>query len=394
MTDLAHTNQPMLHLTEGGPTYRIEKRLGLVREESPHILRRALLAVLVTWVPLLALSALQGAAIGHRVDVPFLRDFAVHARFLLALPLLFIGEIVLGPHLGHASAHFVHSGLVHEEDFGRFDRAIGDGLRWRDSTLAEVLLVFLAYSFAVIGLTSMAVQASTWYAIHSGSTVTLTWAGWWFVLFCVPFFHFLILRWLWRLFLWGQFLWRMSKLNLQLIATHPDESGGLAFVGESHRFFAIILFAVSITVSGILANELVYDKVSLQQFAPMIAAYVIVMVVLFLLPLFVFAPILLKTKRAGLYKYGTLATEYTASFQRKWVETKPPREEALLGTGDIQSLADLGNSFAFIEKMDPVPMGPRTPLALVAACLIPMVPLLLTVMPLKDVLRMLLKFAV
>ncbi len=222
----------------------------------------------------------------------------------------------------------------------------------------------------------MAVQASTWYAIRTDSTVTLTWAGWWFVLFCVPFFHFLLLRWLWRLFLWGQFLWRMSKLNLQLIATHPDQSGGLAFVGESHRFFAIILFAFSLTVSGVLANDVVYDKVPLQHFAPLIAAYVIVMVLLFLLPLFVFAPILLKTKRAGLYKYGTLATEYTASFQKKWVETKPPREEVLLGTGDIQSLADLGNSFGFIEKMDPVPMGPRTPLALVAACLIPMVPLL------------------
>ncbi len=112
MTDLAHTNQPMLHLTAGGPTYRIEKRLGLIRDESPHILRRALLAVLVTWVPLLALSALQGTATGHRVEVPFLRDFAVHARLLLAVPLLFIAETVLGPHLGHASAHFVHSGLV------------------------------------------------------------------------------------------------------------------------------------------------------------------------------------------------------------------------------------------------------------------------------------------
>ena len=155
----------MLHLTEGGPTYRIEKRLGLVREESPQIFRRALLAVLLTWVPLLALSALQGTAIGHRVDVPFLRDFAVHARFLLAVPLLFIAETVLGPQVGHASAHFVHSGLVLEEDFGRFDRAIRDGLRWRDSTLAEVVLIFVAYSFAALGLISMSIQASTWYAV-------------------------------------------------------------------------------------------------------------------------------------------------------------------------------------------------------------------------------------
>jgi len=99
----------------------------------------------------------------------------------------------------------------------------------------------------------------------------------------------------------------------------------------------------------------------------------------------------LHTKRTGLYKYGTLATEYTSSFQKKWIDTPPPREEALLGSGDIQSLADLGNSFAFIEKMGPLPMGPRTPIVLVAACLVPMVPLLLTVMPLEDVVKMLLK---
>jgi len=392
MTDPVRTNEPMLLLIEGGPTYRIEKRLGLVREQSPRVLRRALLSVLVTWIPLLVLSILQGTAIRHRVAIPFLRDFAVHARFLLAVPLLLFAETVLGPHLGRASLHFIHSGVVLEEDFKHFDTAVKEGLRWRDSAVAELVMVLLAYSFAAIALTSLAVQSSTWYAIRSDTSVSLTWAGWWFVLFCVPLFHFLVLRWLWRLFLWGQFLWRMSKLNLNLIPTHPDEAGGLAFVGEAHRFFSIILFAFSVAGAGVLANDVVYDKIPLPHFGPLIAIYVIVAVGLVLLPLFVFCPLLLKTKRTGLYKYGTLATEYTSSFQKKWVDTPPPREEVLLGTGDIQSLADLGNSFAFIEKMGPLPMGPRTPINLVAACLIPMVPLLLTMMPLKDVLKMLFKF--
>jgi hypothetical protein len=316
----------------------------------------------------------------------------VHARFLLAVPILLFAETILGPHLGRASLHFVHSGLVPEEDFKRFDTAVKDGLRWRDSTIAELVILLLAYFSAATALKSMAVQVSTWYVIRTDSTVSLTWAGWWFVLFCVPLFQFLELRWIWRLFLWGQFLWRMSRLHLQLVPTHPDEAGGLAFVGEAHRFFSIILFAFSIAVSGVLANSVVYDKIPLQHFAPLIAAYVIIVVALVLVPLFVFAPILLKTKRNGLYEYGALATEYTSSFQKKWVDIQPPREETLLGTGDIQSLADLGNSFSFIEKMDPLPMGPRTPIVLVAACLIPMVPLLLTMMPLTDVIKMLFKF--
>ena len=391
MTDHAPTNRPMLILTEGGPTYRIEKRLGLVREQSPRIMRRAFLSILLTWVPLLALSALQGTAVGHHVAMPFLRDFAVHARFILAVPLLIFAEVILGPHLGHASVHFIHSGVVLEEDFKRFDNAVERGLRWRDSTIAELSLVLLAYIFAIISLSSMAVQASTWHEVRIGPTASLTWAGWWFVLFCVPLFQFLTLRWLWRLFLWGQFLWRMSKLNLKLISTHPDEAAGLAFVGEAHRFFSIILFAVSIATASVLANDIVYDNISLTHFAPAIALYVIVSVAIFLAPVFVFCPILFQTKRSGLLKYGTLAMEYTSSFQKKWIDAPHPREEELLGTGDIQSLADLGNSFSFIEKMGLLPTGHRTPVIFAFACLIPMAPLLLTMMPLEEVVKMLFK---
>jgi len=391
VTDSEHTGRPMLFLTEGGPTYRIEKRLGMIHERGPRLVRRSMFAICLTWVTLLVLCLFQGTAYGDRVAIPFLRDFAAYTRFLLALPLLVVAVNVLGPHIAHASAHFVRSGLVVEEDFKRFDQAVEKGLRWRDSVIAEIILVLLAYCGAFSALKGMAVEVSTWYADRTGTGFSLTMAGWWFAFFCVPLFQFLMLRWLWRLFLWGQFLWRMSKLHLQLIPTHPDEAGGLGFVGEAHRFFSVIIFAFSIASTGVVANEVVYGKVPLPHFAPLIGTYVVLVVILFLLPLAVFAPLLLRTKRRGLYEYGSLATEYTSSFQKKWIETRPPREEALLGTGDIQSLADLGNSFAFIDKMGPMPMDKRTPITMVAACLIPMVPLLLTMMPLKDVLKLVFK---
>jgi hypothetical protein len=381
----------MLRLTEGGPTYRIEKWLGLVHEQSSRTVRRAMFSICLTWLPLLILCLLEGTAYGDSVAIPFLRDFAAYTRFLLALPLLVVAVTILGPHIAHSSVHFVRSGLVVEEDYKRFDEAVEKGLRWRDSVIAEVILVLLAYCAAFSSLKSLAVAVSTWYANRTGMGFTLTPAGWWFAFFCVPLFQFLLLRWLWRLFLWGQFLWRMSKLHLQLIPTHPDEAGGLGFVGEAHRFFSIIIFAFSISAAGVLANDIVYGKIALPHFTPLIAIFVIILVIVFLLPLAVFAPLLLQTKRRGLYEYGSLATEYTSSFQKKWIETRPPRDEALLGSGDIQSLADLGNSFAFIDKMGPMPMDKRTPITMVAACLIPMVPLLLSMMPLKDVLKLVFK---
>jgi hypothetical protein len=381
-----------LTLTEGGPTYQIERRVGLIRHNSPLLVRRALLSVCVTWFPLLALAALQGNATGHHIPVPFLGDFAVHTRFLLAVPLLLAAETIIGPRLAGAASHFVGAGVVLKEDLVRFASAVDRGLALRDSRVAEGLFVLLAYTITFFAAGSTAIHVSTWAALRDASGLSRTWAGWWQFVFCIPLFHFLTIRWLWRLFLWSQFLWRMSKLKLNLMPTHPDEAGGLAFVGEAQRFFGVIVFAYSAMAAGVLANGVIYDRIPLQHFAAVIAIYAVVAMVIILAPLVVFAGPLVKTKRAGMHEYGALATEYTTAFNQKWIVAPRRPEEELLGSGDIQSLADLGNSFGFIEKMNALPMGPRTPIHLALASLLPMAPLLLTVMPLKDVLQLLFKF--
>jgi hypothetical protein len=225
---------------------------------------------------------------------------------------------------------------------------------------------------------------------RSGSGVSLTWAGWWLILYCVPLFQFLSLRWLWRLFLWGQFLWRMTKLNLHLAPTHPDGAAGLGFVGEAQRFFAVILIAYSVVVAGVLANSVVYDNILLVHFASAIAAYVIAAVLVILIPLFVFAPFYSRRRYRGWPSTGAwrLSIRNPSSKSGSWIVAissryclEPPSLE----------LPDLGNSFAFVEKMTLLPMGSRTPIHLAIACLIPMAPLLLTVMPLKDILEFLFK---
>jgi hypothetical protein len=386
--------QPSQHrrflITDGGPSHRLEVRLGLMRADPTGFIRRSFVCILATWVPLLVLSALQGNAIGHLVNMPFVGDFAAHARFLLALPLL-LAATIIGPWLADAASHFVDSGLVTAEDFKQFDAAIDLGLGWRDSSMAELVLVLLAYALSFANLISMAVHVSTWYAVRTDSGITMTWAGWWLVLFCVPLMQFLILRWLWRSFLWAQFLWRMNRLELQLVPTHPDQAAGLAFVGEAQQYFAIVLFAFSIAVAGVLANGIIYDGVSLSHFAPVIAIYVIAAVAVFFVPICVFSATLWRTKRLGLLQYAKLGDEYTATFHRKWISNRAQAKEALLGTADIQSLADLGNSYSFVRRMNLVPTQLYTPVYLTLACLIPMAPLALTMMPLQKILKIALK---
>jgi hypothetical protein len=382
-----YPNARPLLLLEGGPLYRIEKRVGLTKTRAPVIVRAALSAVL-TWVPLLILSLIEGTAYGHNVPVPFLRDFSAYSRFLLAVPLFFLAEIVIGPRIGESAEHFVTSGVVVQKDFDTFDAAIENSLRLRDSVLVEVIILILSYIVTITAFRTLTVHVSTWSAIRTATGISITLPGWWLILFCAPLLNFLMMRWLWRLFLWFRFLSKVCKLDLQLFPTHPDESGGLGFVGEAQRFFGILPFAYSFGAAGVIANSLIYDKVPLVSYAALAAIYAVCVLFVLVLPLAIFTPKLLAAKRKGLHQYGTLGTAYTGAFQYKWVFGENPHHEALLGTNDIQSLADLGKSYRLVDKMNAFPVDLRSILHLVIASLLPLASLLLAVMPLKDLLKL------
>ncbi len=388
----SNSNQRALLLTEGGPLYRIQKRLKLVRDREPRLLKVAGLSILLTWLTLFLLSAAQGTAYRTTaVVVPFLHDFATYTRFLIGVPLLILAESTLGPRLADAASFFITSGLVLQKDYARFDAAVARALRLRDSAVVELLIAAGAYAISLTAMKTMSIQVSTWSAAHSETGISLTWAGWWLVGFCAPFFNFLMLRWIWRLFLWAQFLSAMNKLDLQLFPPHPDESGGLGFLGRAQQFFAIILFGYSAATAGVLADSVIYDKVPLQTYGAPIVAYVVILVGIIIAPLLIFALRLHAAKIKGLYQYSSLATNYTSAFQHKWISKDQEAGEPLLGTADIQSLADLGNSFGFVKGMNSLPMNPRTPIQLALACLIPMAPLLLIVIPLKEMLKLIFK---
>ena len=123
--------------------------------------KRALLSILVTWVPLLILSLLQGTAYGRKIPVPLLRDFAVHARFVFSVSLLLFAENILGPRIAEAAEQFVKSKVVLAPDYASFDQAITRGLKKRDSITAEIVIAVLAFVVSVGGFLITAVHVST-----------------------------------------------------------------------------------------------------------------------------------------------------------------------------------------------------------------------------------------
>ncbi len=377
-------------IVEGGPLYCFQLHLGLATERAPRIVRRAMIFALVSWLPLLILSALQGLVLAN-VKIPFLYDPAVYSRFLVAVPLLILAEVVISPRLAAATNQFIASDLVLEQHYGEFDAAIADSLRLRDSTVAEIIILAITCLSAFETLRIFSPTVSAWNSLLLGSGHQFTLAGYWYTLVSIPIFQFLVYRWLWRAFIWHRFLWRVSRLDLQLVPTHPDQAGGLGFLGEANRLFAVFIFAYAATGAGVFARELLFEKVPIQSFQIPVAAYVVISLLLFLGPLFMFAPALLRTRRLGLHQYSTLGAKLGRLYDQKWVKGNHPAGESLLSTSDNASLANYSHDYELVNQMRVFPFEPRTVVVLALAGLLPMVPLLATVMPMQEIFKLLLK---
>ena len=126
---------------------------------------------------------------------------------------------------------------------------------------------------------------------------------------------------------------------------------------------------------------------ALPDFKIEIAIFVIIMQVVVLGPLLVFAPQLAGAKRTGLREYGTLAERYVREFDTKWLRGAAPANEPLVGSADIQSLADLANSFEVVRTMRIAPVTRDAVIQLAVLTLVPVVPLALTMMPLEELLK-------
>ena len=236
----------------------------------------------------------------------------------------------------------------------------------------------------------MALGASSWYAAVDGTNLHLTLPGYWYSFVSIPIFQFILLRWYLRLVIWYWLLWRVSRLNLRLIPTHPDTAGGIGFLGGSSHAFGPVLLAQGAVLAGVISNRILYEGQNLVAFKWTIVGLIGFFVLTVLGPLTVFSPHLFQSKRVGLMEYGNLATLYAADFDKKWLRGGA-KNEALLGTADIQSLSDLANSYAVVRQMRSVPFDFNDVKIIVAATVIPVLPLLLTIMPLEELLHRLLK---
>jgi hypothetical protein len=233
-------------------------------------------------------------------------------------------------------------------------------------------------------------DVSSWYSPTPG-TFHPSLAGWWFGLVSLPLFQFLLFRWYYRLFIWARFLWQVSRIKLDLVPLHPDRSGGLGFLSGVTFAFMPLLMAQGALLAGMMANRIFYTGAVLTQFKLDIVGVVAIVLITVLGPLLVFSPQLGKAKRRGISEFGALAQRYVREFDEKWLRGGADADEPLIGSADIQSLADIGNSFQVIREMKWLPFNTSTVVQLTLATLAPVLPLTLTMVPLDELLKRLLK---
>lgn len=367
----------------GGPLHSLGRRLGLVRGTNTVAL--GLVLGPLVWVLLLPLIFKAGVT----AQVFSLSAIAVHVRLLVVVPLFFVCETWLAPRVAAFTAALVSSGVVAGDGARALAAEIGQVRRWKDSWVPEAVCLLVAVVIAVNGAQVLHLGMTSAYDPARASAVGTPLAVFYWAL-SLTLFRFLVLRCAWLLMLWWRFLWRVSRLDLNLVPTHPDAAGGLGYLEVVQGTFAPLVVAVSAVQAAAFAEEISAGVTAFDAIYVTLAVVLLVDAVWLVAPLLVFTPKLWVCRNEGLAQYTVFASRYVGDFHRKWVGGGADAGESPLGTPDLQSLADLGNSVDRIVNMRWLPFGSLMAMQMAAAAVLPIVPVLLFKYPLAELARKLL----
>jgi hypothetical protein len=380
-----HTKVKDFSLVLGGPIYQLYLRTFLAKPPLNLCKRRVIVITLFAWLPLLLLSLLNNT-IADNIKMSFLFDFGTHVRLLLSLGILIAAEVSVHDRIGFVVRQFIERNIISAEQRSRFDNILASAMRLRDSIFIEISIILFVFVVGHWVWKSYDMNISTWHSAQVNGVSVITPAGYWYYFISLPIFQFILLRWYFRLFIWYRFLWQVSRMPLHLNALHPDNAGGLGFLGYSIFALAPLLLAHTILLSGVIFNRSWHTGVSIIDFKLEIVIALIYLVLLVLSPLFFFMPALVAEKRNGLCDYGTVASGYVNHFYQKWIKGESEGSKSILGSADIQSLADLSNSFQVVRAMRALPVSIKSLIKLIVLIALPLVPLIVGVIPLETIL--------
>lgn len=381
-------NLPEVSVVRDDWPFRVQRRVGLIPRQGLGTVRRALFLALLTWLPIALWAWIRQRALPGTVPEPLLEHFALHIRCLVAIPLFVVAESVAHGVTTRLFPHFLTSGLVKEEDRGRFQGIVERLLRLRSQTLPWVFLLGLVVAWTAMAPVVTELHGLVWAGEPDG---TFGFGGQWFLYVARPVFIAFVVAWLWRYGLIVLLLFRISRLDLSVVPTHPDRAGGLGFLEGLPNAFSLVILACSAVIAGTWAHEEVYHGVSLPSLRLPMAAFVVLLLALFLAPLLLFGPILRKARRRALLDYGALLAEHGRLVHRRWILGERLETNELLTAPELGPVADTLSLYGAVRNMRSAPIGKAAVLAIAVPAVLPIVVVIAIKIPIKDLLLKILK---
>jgi hypothetical protein len=353
---------------------------GLLRrfETAAHLTRagwQILTAVLVTWVPVMALGLISEHAFGHRE--PILHHAATHVRLLVAAPMFLLIDAMFSRGCRVILAQLVFKNFIPEAAEASFQRILRSATRLSNSWVPEGLLMLFSIGLGIAALFGL-VPASG--VIGHGRRTP---AELWYALTDWPFVQFLLWRSLWRWTIWMRILFGLSRIPLALVATHPDRRAGISFLRlPSVGYCAFLLFAVASILCAEWGDRLTLSR-SFTGFAPLLALFAGVGGLIAFGPLLAFAPQLFRARRQGIIDCGGRACDEGRRFQRRVAQARAVDDPA--AAVEVSALCDVGVVYReAVDRLQIVLVDRRDVFALLVATLLPVLPVMLFRVPLED----------
>ena len=381
-------------LFEGGPFHRLLERMRLVEAGRSRIARRIVLIVLVTWAPLVMLALAQGFALGPTRLESLLMDFAANVRFLVTVPALILAEGMCGARIAAIVRQLLSAGLIDESSRPEFEANLRDSVKLSRSGTTEAILLGLAYLHsAFVLVVFLNYPVSTWRTPDIAGHRVMSMAGWWYFLAAFPFYSFLLARWLWRLGLWWQLLWRASRLELRLSPAHPDGAAGLGFLSTSLSGFSLFVFGAAAMTAAGLADLVVYEGASPLDYQWYLAEFLVFILMIIAGPLLFFIPRLSEAKDQALLRYGGFASRQIQDLEQKWLGEKEGRapENTGISSQDFSTVSDFGVLVDHVRETKLIPIELSDVIELLVIALLPFLPLFAAQIPIGEMFSLLLK---
>jgi len=363
------------------------RRLRIVPSGELGAGRRAVLVALVAWLPIAVWAFATGRFVSADAGEPLLQHYGIHVRCLVAIPLFILAEAALHRTGAAIARRFVSSGAVPAELVPRFEAVNRSMVRLRDTSLPWVLAFGAAIAMSIVDPPARSDDALSWAFDGDG----LGFGGWWAAYVARPIFVGLLLGWLWRIALVSLWMWRVGRLGLSLVPTHPDRTGGIAFVEKLPGAFALVTLALAAVPTSRWAHEILHHGASLASFKLPALAFVVLWTLLLLLPLLALAPALRGAKRKAIPAYAALVGEQGRLVHRRWIAREPVDDDELLEAAGVGPVADAAAIYDAVKRMRPVPLGRSALARILVPMAIPFLLLVLVQIPLKDLLLTLVK---